>query len=242
LLLRRITEHLKVQNWTAVLLDFLIVVVGVYIGIQAANWNDERQARIEGATSLDRLHSEAESSVAYLRAVVDQYQRTVEARASVLSKTAGGKTNAVSQDEIVQAINYLSLFPAVTPPRSVYDEVISAGQFRNLGNSGVRNAITNYYSQLGILNSFMSLAPTLSKHQTVWYHPAVRKEFDPEDFTTQTRTVVDTEMALNDPDFVKALQIGHGMQVLSMRLWENTLAVAEEMCEEIAEYLGRTCS
>ena len=29
MLLRRITEHVKAQNWTAVALDFVIVVVGV---------------------------------------------------------------------------------------------------------------------------------------------------------------------------------------------------------------------
>ena len=77
MLLRRIIEHVKVQNWTAVLLDLLIVVVGVFIGIQVANWNDERQAQVERDTSLDRLHSEAELSVAYVRAVVEQYHRTV---------------------------------------------------------------------------------------------------------------------------------------------------------------------
>lgn len=42
MLLRRITEHVKSQNWFAVGLDFLIVVVGVFIGLQAANWNAAR--------------------------------------------------------------------------------------------------------------------------------------------------------------------------------------------------------
>ena len=98
MLVRRITEHLKVQNWTAVLLDFFIVVIGVYIGIQAANWNDERQAQEVRATSLDRLHSEAEMSVAYLSAVVKQYRTTVEARASVLRNTAERNIDAVEQE------------------------------------------------------------------------------------------------------------------------------------------------
>lgn len=31
----------KTQNWFAVGLDFVIVVFGVVIGIQVANWNDE---------------------------------------------------------------------------------------------------------------------------------------------------------------------------------------------------------
>ena len=40
MLLRRITEHVKTQNWLAVGIDFAIVVVGVFIGIQVSNWND----------------------------------------------------------------------------------------------------------------------------------------------------------------------------------------------------------
>lgn len=32
MLLRRVIEHVKAQNWTAVALDFVIVVVGVFIG------------------------------------------------------------------------------------------------------------------------------------------------------------------------------------------------------------------
>jgi len=40
MILRRITEHVKDQNWFAVGIDFFIVVVGVFIGIQVSNWNE----------------------------------------------------------------------------------------------------------------------------------------------------------------------------------------------------------
>ena len=43
MLLRRITQHVKDQNWFAVLIDFAIVVFGVFIGIQVANWNAARE-------------------------------------------------------------------------------------------------------------------------------------------------------------------------------------------------------
>ena len=36
MLLRRITKHIKEQNWFAVGIDFVIVVFGVFIGIQHA--------------------------------------------------------------------------------------------------------------------------------------------------------------------------------------------------------------
>lgn len=40
--LRRIIEHIKNQQWTAVAIDFVIVVVGVFVGIQVSNWNQAR--------------------------------------------------------------------------------------------------------------------------------------------------------------------------------------------------------
>ncbi|MEO1041250.1 MAG: hypothetical protein AAFX52_03080 [Pseudomonadota bacterium] len=45
MLLRRIIEHVQTQNWTAVALDFLIVVIGVFMGIQVSNWNAARADR-----------------------------------------------------------------------------------------------------------------------------------------------------------------------------------------------------
>lgn len=39
MILRRIIEHLRKQEWTAIGLDLLIVVLGVFIGMQVSNWN-----------------------------------------------------------------------------------------------------------------------------------------------------------------------------------------------------------
>ncbi len=59
-LLGRITHHLRTQNWTAVVIEFVVVVVGVFLGFQLNNWNEERleadkRAGIIGAiiTNLD---------------------------------------------------------------------------------------------------------------------------------------------------------------------------------------------
>jgi len=37
MILRRVIAHVKAQNWTAVALDFLIVVVG----LRVSNWNEQ---------------------------------------------------------------------------------------------------------------------------------------------------------------------------------------------------------
>ena len=42
MLFRRIKAHVEKENWFAVFLDFCIVVLGVFIGLQVANWNETR--------------------------------------------------------------------------------------------------------------------------------------------------------------------------------------------------------
>ncbi|WP_412067268.1 hypothetical protein [Rubrivirga sp. IMCC43871] len=45
MILRRITQHVKDQNWTAIAIDFVIVVVGVVMGFQVTAWGGERADR-----------------------------------------------------------------------------------------------------------------------------------------------------------------------------------------------------
>ena len=58
MLLRSITKHVKDQNWFAVALDFFIVVVGVFIGIQVSNWNDARTNEYREAEILGTIYDE----------------------------------------------------------------------------------------------------------------------------------------------------------------------------------------
>ena len=43
MILRRLSANLKAQNWTAIAIEFVIVVAGVFVGTQVSNWNDERK-------------------------------------------------------------------------------------------------------------------------------------------------------------------------------------------------------
>ena len=58
MLLRRMSEHVKSQNWVAVALDFAIVVSGVFIGLQLGNWNSARADRAAYADALERYRAE----------------------------------------------------------------------------------------------------------------------------------------------------------------------------------------
>lgn len=63
MLLRRITKHVKEQNWFAVGIDFAIVVVGVFMGIQLGNWNEQRINEGLEEYYLERLRDDLQQSM-----------------------------------------------------------------------------------------------------------------------------------------------------------------------------------
>ena len=63
MILRRIAQHMKQQHWTGVFIELVIVVVGVFIGLQVNNWNEQRQDRALEKQYLQRLHDDIQLSI-----------------------------------------------------------------------------------------------------------------------------------------------------------------------------------
>ena len=43
LILRRLSEAIVKQNWTTVTVEVLVVIVGIFIGLQVDDWNQARK-------------------------------------------------------------------------------------------------------------------------------------------------------------------------------------------------------
>ena len=62
-MLRRLTQSLKEQDWTAIVIEFVLLVVGVFLGIQVSNWNKEREERVQEHQLLIELRAEVAESI-----------------------------------------------------------------------------------------------------------------------------------------------------------------------------------
>jgi hypothetical protein len=78
MLLRRVMEYVNTQNWFAVGVDFVIVVVGVYIGIEVSNWNDVRNNKIGLVASLERLDKEVSQNIDIIEKVLSIFEESRE--------------------------------------------------------------------------------------------------------------------------------------------------------------------
>ena len=63
MILRRVIAHVRKQEWTAIAIDLVIVVLGVVIGIQVSNWNAARVDRERAHGYLERIRDDLEADI-----------------------------------------------------------------------------------------------------------------------------------------------------------------------------------
>ena len=80
MLLRRVTQHVKSQDWFAVGLDFAIVVAGVVLALQVSNWSEARANKDGTRNTLARLKSEAAFNIVTLNDMIASIEESQSMR------------------------------------------------------------------------------------------------------------------------------------------------------------------
>lgn len=63
MILRRFMQHVREQNWFAVWLDVIVVIVGIFLGLQIQALYEERDERDREMDYLERLHEDIEQNI-----------------------------------------------------------------------------------------------------------------------------------------------------------------------------------
>lgn len=145
--LRRITKHIRDQNWFAVALDFLIVVVGVFIGLQVANWNAARLTADKAQNFEARLLSEL-SDEAWIYHYFVSYQEDVLRGAELAQKALERETELTREQLLINAYR-ASQYTWWIQRRGTFDEMIATGGLGLIKDDKLRQtAIAVYASPL----------------------------------------------------------------------------------------------
>ena len=58
MILRRMADGIRQQDWFTVIVEVLVVVVGIFLGLQVDDWNQARENRHAEQEFLNRLHED----------------------------------------------------------------------------------------------------------------------------------------------------------------------------------------
>ncbi|MEM8935190.1 MAG: hypothetical protein AAGC77_02135 [Pseudomonadota bacterium] len=144
MLLRRMINHVKAQNWTAVALDFVIVVVGVFLGIQVSNWNDARVEKQTAEAFAGRLVSEMQAE-AVLYADTVSYYASVQENAEAAFLAVNDVSTATDEEFLISAFRATQFF-WYSRRRAAYDELKSTGALNLIRDEQLRDTAVVYFN------------------------------------------------------------------------------------------------
>ena len=146
-----LTKHLREQNWFAVVLDFIIVVVGILIAFQITSWSEERQGLNELASAESALQIDlgnnyffAKERVAFSDCRIGELRNLGERLLKFDSSWTGITRN--DQDSSQRAFKPVLRSPSRIWGSRIWNAELARGTF-NLMNTDRKNQIDVMFKQ-----------------------------------------------------------------------------------------------
>ena len=144
MILRRLSQSLKTQNWTAIWIEFVLLVVGVFLGIQVSNWNEERELNQKSAVFTERLRNDLiveawrfEALNLYYGDVTSNAQRTLAA--------LEGRA-VLSNEALLIAAYRATQYAEFSQFKATFDELTSTGNINLIKDLELRKIAMSVYS------------------------------------------------------------------------------------------------
>lgn len=162
MILSRLSNELRNQNWSTLVLELVVVVIGIYLGLQADAWNDARGERKLERFHLEQLREDAGQNAKHL---TQRAERHAELGGELTFAIAAIKKGSLKPDELERfkwAILTMLQYPPAEISSGAYDTLIASGDFSVLSDSALRSQIVRLYSYL---DTFSQRIPALTGGQ-----------------------------------------------------------------------------
>ena len=152
MILRRFSQALRQQNWAAIAIEFVLLVLGVFLGIQVANWNETRREHALEAEYIARLQRDFGAIDSRLTINMTRWQDTAAAPVRLINDLDAFRHRGAWPRAKADLLRDLDATMGSRIPASraaSYVELLSAGRLGLLRDSRLREALADYDTQAG---------------------------------------------------------------------------------------------
>ncbi|OLF81166.1 hypothetical protein AWH62_00370 [Maricaulis sp. W15] len=163
MILSRIARALKDQNWLAVGIEFVIVILGVVIGFQVTAWNADRAEQDVITRQLHEVRDDIRADITAIELTRDASLWRLAAAEYLLteandgaglrsmSTAPGGTVDAtllptVTEADLPMLLARVNLIRGVTGRRTGYQSLVNGGSLRLIEAGELRSSIQRYYA------------------------------------------------------------------------------------------------
>ena len=127
MILRRVIEHVRNQQWTAIFIDLVIVVLGVVIGLQVDNWNEERRDRARERVYLESIAAELDESIVSIERSIELTEQRIALDELLITASTDPEVVRAEPGRFIYAITRGGWTFAPTLSGNTFEEIKSSG-------------------------------------------------------------------------------------------------------------------
>ncbi len=144
MILRRLSQSLKTQNWTAIWIEFILLVAGVFLGIQVSNWNADRANQKLATILTERLRTDLKIEAWSYEFQIQYYQEVLSNAEKTLDTLEG--RNEQSNEQLLVSAYRATQYNLPSRRRGTYDEMTSTGTISLVTDQPLRLAAALVYT------------------------------------------------------------------------------------------------
>ncbi len=146
MILRRIAAAFRKQDWFTVFVETMIVVLGVFLGLQVNNWNEAHSDKELEHGYLVRLAADLELTLTSFENSVDQHEMRKSLSAALITATSHSATeDAVLIESTQQFFEIGWSTPYFQPIDTTFQDLSSTGNLQLIRDTDLRNAVIALY-------------------------------------------------------------------------------------------------
>lgn len=144
LLMRRLGQNLRNQDWFAAGVELFVVVFGVFLGIQVANWNQERLQRDDERAILVRLHDETANLLETVRAEREDLQVQADGLLSAQTVLYSVEPERPLTSGECMAVVASHVYRKASDELPILEELLATGRFDRLQDADLKRDLLAY--------------------------------------------------------------------------------------------------
>lgn len=161
MIIQRLSQGIKNQDWFVVMAEILIVVIGIFIGLQVDDWNEDRKERELEQEYLYRIANDIQQHIdqitlreSYLNVVSNDLD-------TVLIYLAGSPlAEEINHSRVVTALYNSSSVYLFQPYSASYSELLNAGKMNIIEDIATRETIAEFFYTTDQISILTNLDPS----------------------------------------------------------------------------------
>ncbi len=157
MILRRLAEGIRQQDWFTVVVEVLIVVVGIFLGLQVDDWNNARKDRIDEQEFITRLHGDLLLAEDLSSRVRNRRLGRLESMITAADVLFARSERDVLSDEECIAVTGTHYFNINVPELPSLSELAATGRMSIIRDTELRSALVELQQNRSALSMLIAL-------------------------------------------------------------------------------------